>query len=84
MRTITLEGKFLEIKEQAHPYLKEMLGLPEYYGENLDALYDCLTEMSNLEIHIKTGAVRTAYLDRVLHVFEEAAEENDGIKVEIR
>ena len=28
-----------------HRILKETLGFPDYYGENLDALYDCLTDI---------------------------------------
>ena len=32
-------------REQLHDYLQEMLPLPEYYGRNLDALYDCLTDV---------------------------------------
>ncbi len=32
-------------KEELHALLKRELGFPEYYGNNLDALYDCLTQM---------------------------------------
>ena len=31
---------------QMHSILAETLGFPEWYGENLDALYDCLTEIT--------------------------------------
>ena len=40
---IKLEGSLL--KTNPYPYLKEKLNLPEYFGYNLDALYDCLTEI---------------------------------------
>lgn len=43
MNKITLDGK--EIKKDEHEYLIEELDLPDYYGRNLDALYDCLTEI---------------------------------------
>ena len=33
------------IKEKGHDYLMEMLDFPDYYGKNLDALYDCLCEI---------------------------------------
>ena len=33
-------------KKALHAYLKEKFGFPEYYGNNLDALYDCLTDIS--------------------------------------
>ena len=38
-----LDGKL--IKEEGHDYLMRALNLPDYYGRNLDALYDCLTEI---------------------------------------
>ncbi|MBQ9092249.1 MAG: barstar family protein [Anaerotignum sp.] len=45
-----LDGKKMVSKEATHAYLKETFGFPEYYGENLDALHDCLTEMDDLEV----------------------------------
>lgn len=47
-----LDGKKMVSKEAAHAYLKETFGFPEYYGENLDALHDCLTEMADVEVEI--------------------------------
>ena len=38
-----IDGKL--IKKNGHDYLMDVLNLPEYYGKNLDALYDCLCEM---------------------------------------
>lgn len=38
-----LDGKL--IKRKGHDYLKEALNFPDYYGKNLDALYDCLCEI---------------------------------------
>ena len=38
-----LDGKL--IKKDGHDYLMEALNLPDYYGKNLDALYDCLCEI---------------------------------------
>ena len=42
MNTITLD--FSEIKSYLalHQYFKEVFNLPDYYGNNLDALWDCL------------------------------------------
>lgn len=45
-----LDGKKMVSKEETHKYLKETFGFPEYYGENLDALHDCLSEMADLEV----------------------------------
>lgn len=42
--TFFLDGRLMTSRAQTHAYLKEVLALPEYYGNNLDALYDVLTE----------------------------------------
>lgn len=34
----------IQTKEDLHALFRETLSFPEYYGNNLDALYDCLTE----------------------------------------
>ena len=43
METIRLNGKKMTDRKAAHAYLKKKLHLPEYYGNNLHALGDCLT-----------------------------------------
>jgi len=43
----TLDLSPVQTKEQLHDLLKDALRLPEHYGKNLDALWDCLT--SDLE-----------------------------------
>ena len=44
-----LDGKL--ITKDGHDYLMEALNFPDYYGKNLDALYDCLCEIDT-EIEI--------------------------------
>lgn len=34
----------IQTKEDLHRLFRETLSFPEWYGNNLDALYDCLTE----------------------------------------
>lgn len=36
----------IHTKEDLHRVFQERLSFPEWYGNNLDALYDCLTEIS--------------------------------------
>ncbi|SFX09865.1 ribonuclease inhibitor [Thermoactinomyces sp. DSM 45891] len=43
MRDIVIDGKDIMTISHLHKLLKEKLGFPDYYGENLDALWDCLT-----------------------------------------
>jgi RNAse (barnase) inhibitor barstar len=72
-----LDGKL--IKEEGHDYLMEALNLPDYYGKNLDALYDCLCEME-CEIEL----INSEEVDEdILDTFIDAASENDFLKFEI-
>ena len=53
MRKITIDGEVLKTRDSIHQHLKTVLGFPDYYGMNLDALYDVLiTEDRETEIRI--------------------------------
>jgi len=76
MNEIVLYGE--EMKENPHEYIKEKLDFPDYYGENLDALFDCLTEMDNKIIIIKDSAL----LDEdMISTFKDASVENPDLKL---
>ena len=81
MKQITLDGNLLADITQVHDYLKEMLEFPEYYGINLDALYDCLTDLMDVEITITAPEEDGAIFQKVLRVFKAADRENEGLKV---
>ena len=38
---IILDARCMGSRKEAHEYLREKLDFPEYYGQNLDALYEC-------------------------------------------
>ena len=66
---IVLDAKKMTDKEVTHAYLKEVLDLPDYYGNNLDALHDCLEEMTDVEIVVENAEEAGKYyryVDRVL------------------
>ena len=44
MKTIVLDCDQMTGREADHDYLARELSFPEWYGRNLDALYDFLTE----------------------------------------
>lgn len=46
MRKIVLDFCGLKTRKEIHEYLADKMEFPEYYGRNLDALYDCLTDIS--------------------------------------
>ena len=53
MNEITLNCTALETKAQLHAALAEALSFPDWYGNNLDALYDCLTDLEEpVHLHL--------------------------------
>lgn len=81
MKQITLDGNILSDAAQIHDYLKEILDFPEYYGKNLDALHDCLTDLENTEITVTAPKEDGAIFQKVIRVFKAASRENAGLKV---
>jgi len=70
-------------KEEAQKYLKEAFGFPDYYGMNLDALHDCLTQLGPTQVRL-TGdedAPDSEYRVRIMRVFADAAEENPDLEL---
>ena len=66
-----LDASKMTDKAASHAYLKEMLDLPEYYGNNLDALHDCLEEMSDVEIVVDNEENAGNYYRYVSRVLKE-------------
>ena len=55
--TVILDGCMMADRTTLHEYLKTQLSLPSYYGKNLDALYDLLTEINtSVKIEIINSA----------------------------
>ena len=80
IQQICLDGSCMTDKAALHSYLRERMELPDYYGDNFDALYDVLTDIcAPMKIVLKnTGylAEQGGFGRRVLRVFREAAEDN--------
>lgn len=69
-------------KKAAHTYLSRMLSFPAYYGRNLDALYDCLTELPATKIQFINRDKAPDYFQKVYKVFADAAAENKNLTLE--
>lgn len=86
MKAIVLDCGEMTTRYRAHACLEARLGLSEYYGKNLDALYDCLTEISTdtLLVLYRVGDMREAlgqYAESIINVLEDAAGENPHLNI---
>lgn len=81
---------FSEIKTVfgLHQYLKEVFDLPDYYGNNMDALWDCLSCCYDVSttIELRNLAVLRKRLEQttqiMLEVFQDLHDE-DGVIIKI-
>ena len=87
MQEVLIRGIDFESTEEIHDYIAEELSFPSYYGKNLDALYDVLTDLSR-ETRIRIDLTDTEneeirdYLLRMEEVMEDAAAENSWLTIE--
>lgn len=80
--TVNLSG--VENREQLHELLMKTLPLPSYYGKNLDALYDILTEPHEQWDVMFTGCANAkqalgAYFENLRETFTDATEEGCSV-----
>ena len=75
---------------EIHKILKERFGFPEYYGENLSALWDCLSYYctdEDLRVHIKGIDTLSEELKEdmteIMEVFDDVHEETPNVTFEV-
>ena len=88
MKICVLDGEVLTDQKALHDRLAEDLGFPDWYGRNLDALYDCLTDIrEEAEICILQMPLLEEKLGRyavlLLKVLKDAAGENTAIHLKM-
>ena len=90
MKKIILDFTVPKAPSLVQEYLMDKFEFPPYYGKNLDALYDCLTEISEpvaVEFHMpapdlkNNGSEEATYILKVYNVFEEAEKSNPNLSV---
>lgn len=88
MNVIILNGNRMSSIKEAHNYIKRKLNFPDYYGGNLDALWDILSTVSKptsiklINFH-KLRENLGEYSELLLSVFFDADKENDKVSFEL-
>lgn len=86
MNRIILNGKRMITREVTHAYLKRKFSFPDYYGRNLDALWDLLSTTAEETEIVIVNAHRVPeklgkYGYSLLKVFDDLGEETRRVKV---
>ena len=88
MKSIVIRGEEFDSMEAVHNYLAENLSFPSYYGKNLSALYDVLTEedqQTSIEIDFENmqdeDMIRS--LSRMVDVISDAAADNELLELTV-
>lgn len=85
MKIVILDAKKMLENERMHEYFAKKFDLPEYYGKNLDALFDCLCEINELTlIKLKNeNALDSATKESLIQLFRDVCSENALVKFEL-
>ena len=79
MRRIIIDAGDMRDRDSLHLVMKEALNLPEHYGRNLDALWDCLMEIRSAELYLRNAklleALPEGYGRKLIGLLEQAGEE---------
>lgn len=81
MKTIYIDFTEIGDYEEFYAQLKEKLTLPEFFGDNLDALNDFISGFSELPLHLEFVNLSVDQLETfedLLLTLEDAEEEVEG------
>lgn len=86
MNVITIDCADIRDKAGFHAAVAKALSFPDYYGNNLDALHDCLTDIfADIQIQFENWRLLEeklgSYTAAIQWAMSHAAEENPNIQV---
>ena len=89
MDFITLDFDGIKSLWTLHEYFKEVFNLPDYYGHNMDALWDCLDCSFEVPTTIvlrniaKIPSEMSEAVEIMLELFDDLQRENEEVTIQI-
>ena len=86
MELVVIDGARMTSREAAHAELARALAFPEYYGANLDALWDLVSTMAADAVLVNASAMLASLEDygtALLDTLRDAADENPAFRFRI-
>lgn len=77
MKTIILDFTNCKYIDEIYEIMKKEFGFPDYFGKNLDALWDCLDYYTDERTHVKILGLDTLpekitdYINGILKIFDD-------------
>lgn len=88
MKKIYLDCDLWLNKEDVHTAFRSALSFPEYYGNNLDALYDMLSSVRNVDLTLDHTSVLkerfSLWGQNLYRLVMDASRENPGLRIMLR
>ena len=83
---VELDCRKMTDRQAAHAYLKQELRFPDYYGNNLDALYDLMTDREEETVLVlgywrQLSALLGDYGVSLLETLRQASEDNPSVEI---
>ena len=90
MEQITVDFTGCKYWGEIHKVLKNTFDFPDYYGENLDALWDCLRDYNDedtIQVYVKgvnqIPEELSEHMKGILKIFDRVHEETPNITFEV-
>lgn len=89
MQEIILDFTNCKYLLDLHKELKEKFGFPDYYGENLSALWDCLDNYCNWDLIVYVQGIYELpkewdeYINKILKIFNDVHNSTPNIRFKV-
>ena len=86
---LKIDGNLIKSQDALYAAIKEQISLPNHFGNNLDALWDALTEINSgitiiINNKVKLKENLGEYGDKLIKLFHDLINENNAHKLLIK